>query len=333
MAPIEREKKEAMSIKNTFLAPKNDTPLTKTAHRDPVRPSLTVAAPSSNVPQSTDSRTAAVQWPSQAPALSLRSFDIGKKLGEGSFGRVFLARHRDSGYICALKMIEKSKIREGSERHIKEEIEIHSNVRHPGLIGFYGWFHDDENIVIVLEYASGGDFFTIFEREVVFKEPQAAKYIAQVATALLYLHRKNIMHRDLKVENILVGAYGELKLADFGFSTHCPENSRTTVCGTLDYMAPEMIHSPGEAYDNTVDLWSLGVLTYELIMGVPPFWDDSTAAVRERIVHRDMRPFEDDISTEARSFICSLLVGNPPCRLPLERVLTHPWIVKNSELW
>ncbi|KAI0970439.1 serine/threonine-protein kinase [Xylaria arbuscula] len=333
MAPTKGTKKEIMPTKNQVLASKNATPIRKPAHRDPARPSPTVAAPSSHVPQSTDSRAAAAQCPYQRPTLSLRSFEIGKMLGKGSFGRVFLARHRDSGFICALKVLKKSKIRKGAETHVSEEIEIHCNVRHSGLIGFYGWFHDEENIVLILEYASGGDLFNIFEREVLFEEPQAAKYIAQVATALLYLHRKNIMHRDLKIENILVGPYGELKLADFGFSTHCPENSRTTVCGTLDYMAPEMIHSPGEAYDNTVDLWSLGVMAYEMIMGTPPFYDDSAAAVRERIVQRDMRPFEDWISAEAKSFIYSLLVANPPCRLPLEKVLTHPWIVKNSKLW
>ncbi|KAI1162534.1 serine/threonine-protein kinase [Nemania serpens] len=307
-----------------------DSQLRKQACLNRIRPPPARAAASSNLPLS----RVANGVPRSAPAhlkLHLGLFEIGKPLGKGKFGRVYLARHRQSGYICALKVLRKDEItREGAEVHVRREIEVHSNLRHPGVLGFYGWFHDAHRIFLILEYAAGGELYRALQREGRFDERRAAKCVAQVALSLMYLHGKNVMHRDMKPENILLGLHGELKLADFGYSVHAPSNRRDTLCGTLDYLPPEMIGTRNPNYTNAVDQWTLGVLTYEFLAGEAPF-EDTAAKTPQRIRKGDMKPLPAYISSEAKAFVSSLLVLDPSKRLPLKDVLDHPWIVKNSK--
>ncbi|KAF5019497.1 hypothetical protein F66182_8504 [Fusarium sp. NRRL 66182] len=286
--------------------------------------------------------------PASQPDLHLGMFEIGKPLGKGKFGRVYLARHRVSGFVCALKVLDKSEItRERAEVHVRREIEVHSNLRHPGVLGFHGWFHDSRRIFLMLEFAPGGELYKVLRREGRFNETRAAKCAAQVAQALSYLHSKNIMHRDIKPENILIGLHGELKLADFGYSVHAPSNRRETLCGTLDYLPPEMLSSKKAKYTKAVDQWTLGVLTYEFLTGEAPF-EDSQVMTQRRIVKGDMKPLPASLSPEAKDFVKSvgadplltcacllmksctqLLVLDSTKRLPLQDVLDHPWIVQN----
>ncbi|KAI0114065.1 serine/threonine-protein kinase [Nemania sp. FL0031] len=288
------------------------------------------AAGSSQV--SSNAENSASRGPAEDDQLHLARFDIGKELGKGAYGRVYLARHRPSGYICALKTMEVDEIlAAGLQTSVKREIEIHSRLQHPGILGFYTWFHDEEKIYLVLEYAAGGELFAVLQRSGRLSEELTAVYIAQVARALVHLHARNVIHRDIKPENILLGSNGELKLADFGYSVYSPDNRRTTVCGTLEYFAPEMLAPGKPGYTNAVDLWALGVLTYELLVGHTPF-TDSDDSTKARIRHRDMRPLPQGISLEAQDFIHSLLVLDPEQRLPLNDVLGHPWIVEHNEL-
>jgi aurora kinase len=133
-----------------------------------------------------------------------------------------------------------------------------------------------------------------------------------VAAALRYLHSKNVMHRDIKPENILVGLYGELKLADFGYSVHAPSNRRDTLCGTLDYLPPEMLSSSSSSsrrqapqYSRAVDQWTLGILTYEFLTGEAPF-EDAPAVTTKRIEKGDMKPLPATVSAEARDYVHSV---------------------------
>lgn len=283
---------------------------------NPAPPSTRGAPPSqtalSNVAANVPAKSLASARTSSAPTsaplqhhpnLHLGLFEIGKPLGKGKFGRVYLARHRASGYICALKVLNKAEItRERAEVHVRREIEVHSNLRHPGILGFYGWFHDTRRIFLILEYAAGGELYRVLQREGRFPEPRAARYVAQVALALAYLHGKNVMHRDMKPENILLGLHGELKLADFGYSVHSPGNRRDTLCGTLDYLPPEMLKSRKSSYTRAVDQWTLGVLTYEFLTGEAPF-EDAVAETHRRILKRDMKPLPSFVSLEARKFV------------------------------
>ncbi|KAF2491145.1 serine/threonine-protein kinase [Lophium mytilinum] len=269
------------------------------------------------------------------PHLHLGSFEIGRALGRGKFGRVYLARHRDSSFICALKVLTKAQIAsEGDENLVRREIEIHSKLSHPGILKFYTWFYDATRVFLVLEYAPGGELFRKLQKKGKFGEHEAAVYVAQVADALAYMHKKNIMHRDIKPENILLGFHGEIKLADFGYSVHSASNLRSSLCGTIDYIPPEIARQlrkvrPGkeEFYNRNVDLWSLGVLAYELMTGKPPFEMPTREQTEKKILTGKVQRTGVEMSKEAKSFIRALLVLNPDERLPLDQVLEHPWIV------
>jgi aurora kinase len=226
--------------------------------------------------------------PSAPKQFDLSMFEIGKPLGKGSFGRVFLARERSSGLICALKVLSKHEIQMAKvERQVRREIEIQSNLRHDNILKLYSHFHDSKKIMLVLEFAAKGDLSKHLRRENRFPEWKAAQYIAQMAAALKYMHKNHVMHRDIKPENILIGIHGEIKLSDFGSSVHSPNKRRNSLCGTLDYLSPEMIKtrngSQNDNYGQEVDMWALGVLTYEFLTGKAPFEEDTPMMIENRI--------------------------------------------------
>ena len=231
-------------------------------------------------------------------------YEIGKPLGKGKFGRVYLAKERSTGFVCALKVLHKSELQQGKvEKQVRREIEIHSNLRHPNILRFYGHFHDSKRVFLILEYAGKGELYKHLRKENRFPEWKAAQYIAQMAAALKYLHKKHVMHRDIKPENILVGIHDEIKISDFGWSVHAPNNRRNTMCGTLDYLPPEMI-KPGSQenfYNEKVDLWSLGVLTYEFLVGEAPFED--TPVMTQRRIARGEMTVPKFVSPEAKDLI------------------------------
>lgn len=268
--------------------------------------------------------------PSKPKVFHLGMFEIGKPLGKGKFGRVYLARERSTGFVCALKVLHKTELQQGKvEKQVRREIEIQSNLAHPNILRLYGHFHDTKRIFLILEFAGRGELYKHLRKAQRFPEPLAASYIAQMASALKYLHKKHVMHRDIKPENILVGLHGEIKISDFGWSVHAPNNRRNTMCGTLDYLPPEMI-KPGREenwYSEKVDLWSLGVLCYEFLVGEAPFED--TPVMTQRRIARGEMTVPSFVSSEARDLIKRLLVLDPEKRIPLEEVEVHPWIVKH----
>jgi aurora kinase len=242
--------------------------------------------------------------------IHLGMFEIGKALGKGKFGRVYLAKERSSGFICALKVLHKSELQQGGvQKQVRREIEIQSNLRHPNVLRLFGHFHDSKRIFLILEFAGRGELYKHLRKEHRFPEWKAAQYIAQMAAALKYLHKKHVIHRDIKPENILVGIHGEIKISDFGWSVHAPNNRRQTMCGTLDYLPPEML-KPGAQdnfYNEKVDLWSLGVLTYEFLVGEAPF-EDTPVMTQRRIARGDMS-IPSFLSPEARDLIKRVLLS------------------------
>lgn len=260
---------------------------------------------------------------------TLDDFEIGKPLGKGKFGNVYLAREKKSKYIVALKVLFKSQLAKSNVEHqLRREIEIQSHLRHPHILRLFGYFYDATRVYLILEFAPKGELYKELTKQERFDEKKSSNYIRQLAQALKYCHAKKVIHRDIKPENLLLGIKGDLKIADFGWSVHAPSSRRTTLCGTLDYLPPEMIE--GREHDEKVDLWSLGVLCYEFLVGKPPFEAEGYHDTYRRISRVDLK-FPDYISPGAKDLVSKLLVHDPNKRLPLNGVLAHPWIRNNTQ--
>jgi aurora kinase, other len=261
----------------------------------------------------------------------LNDFDIGKPLGRGKFGNVYLAREKKSKYVVALKVLFKNQLQQSNVEHqLRREIEIQSHLRHPNILRLYGYFYDDTRVYLILEYAAKGELYKELTRVSHFDERRTATYIASLAKALIYCHSKHVIHRDIKPENLLLGLNGELKIADFGWSVHAPNSRRKTLCGTLDYLPPEMVE--GSYHDSNVDVWSLGVLAYEFLYGQPPFEAAGHSETYKRILKVDLRfPDMPAVTEDAKDLIRKLLVKQPSARMKLHAVLEHPWIINNAD--
>jgi len=259
---------------------------------------------------------------------SLDNFEIGKPLGKGKFGNVYLAREKDSKFIIGLKVLFKSQLQKAQVEHqLRREIEIQSHLRHTNILRLYGYFYDETRVYLILEYAPRGELYKELQKCVRFNDQRAATYIDQLADALMYCHSKKVIHRDIKPENLLLGLRGELKVADFGWSVHAPGSRRKTLCGTLDYLPPEMVE--GAPHDEKVDLWSLGVLAYEFLVGKPPFEAQGHRETYKKISKVDLH-FPPYVCEEARDLIGKLLRHDPLKRMPLNQVRQHPWILANA---
>ncbi|XP_019353949.1 aurora kinase B isoform X2 [Alligator mississippiensis] len=260
--------------------------------------------------------------------LSIEDFEIGRPLGKGKFGNVYLAREKGSHFLVALKVLFKSQMeKEGVEHQLRREIEIQAHLRHPNILRLYNYFHDRRRVYLILEYAPRGELYKELQKCRRFDEQRSATIMEELADALIYCHAKKVIHRDIKPENLLLGLKGELKIADFGWSVHAPSLRRKTMCGTLDYLPPEMIE--GQPHNEKVDLWCAGVLCYELLVGHPPFESASHTETYRRITKVDLR-FPPTMPEGARDLIGKLLRHVPAERLPLRAVLEHPWVRANS---
>ncbi|CAI5735285.1 unnamed protein product [Peronospora destructor] len=255
-------------------------------------------------------------------------FIVTKNLGQGKFGNVYLAKEKCTNVLVALKVLFKSPlVHNGDASNLKREVEIQMRLCHPNVLRMHGYFYDDSCVYLVLEYAPYGELYKELAREKYFTNDVAAYYVAQVIEALNYCHSCNVIHRDIKPENLLLGYNKTIKLADFGWSVHAPRpyNLRKTFCGTPDYLSPEIVM--GESYDYRTDSWSLGVLTYELLVGSTPFYCPNQMEMYQRIQVVDYHfPPIPVICDSAKSFIAGLLKRKPNDRMRLEDAFKHPWI-------
>nr|XP_056719615.1 aurora kinase B [Euleptes europaea] len=261
--------------------------------------------------------------------FTINDFEIGRPLGKGKFGNVYLARVKETQFIVALKVIFKSHLeKEGMEHQLRREIEIQSHLRHPNILRMYNYFDDKKRVYLILEYAPRGELYKDLQKHKRFDEARSATFMEELADALIYCHGKKVIHRDIKPENLLMGLKGELKIADFGWSVHAPSLRRKTMCGTLDYLPPEMIE--GKPHDEKVDLWCIGILCYEFLVGHPPFESVSHTDTYRRILAVDLK-FPPFVSEGARDLISKLLRRIPVQRLSLQAVKEHPWVKANSQ--
>ncbi|KAI4873313.1 hypothetical protein NFI96_029065 [Prochilodus magdalenae] len=257
--------------------------------------------------------------------VGIENFELLKVLGTGAYGKVFLVRKvsgHDSGKLYAMKVLKKATIVQKAKtaEHTRTERQVLEHIRQsPFLVTLHYAFQTDTKLHLILDYVNGGELFTHLVQRVRFKEQEVALYSGEIVLALEHLHQLGIVYRDLKLENILLDSNGHIVLTDFGLSKEFDEVERAySICGTIEYMAPEIVEGGESGHDKAVDWWSLGVLMYELMTGGSPFTVDgdenSHSDIAKRILKKDP-PYPKDMGPLAKDIIQRLLIKNPKERL------------------
>ena len=268
----------------------------------------------------------------------LDQYEIENRLGKGKFGLVKLAKHKETGRQVAIKIMAKKTMNNQDLELAKTEIDILKVSQHPNIIKLYDVYDTADYIYIVMEYCSGGDLFGYLEkRGFKLPEPRACEIIHKLAMAIFYIHSYGIVHRDLKPENILMTDQtdkADIRLLDFGLGKIVgPTDKCNEPYGTLSYVAPEVLKE--KPYDKSVDLWSLGIITYLMLCGFLPFDDETSEREIARQTIQDPVPYPSQIwgkiSKEARRFVDGLLRKNPSERMTIKQVLEHEWFKQYSK--
>jgi len=256
----------------------------------------------------------------------------GKALGKGAFGEVWKVTHKATKKTYVIKVIKKKLIIENKlVEQMNREIEIMYKLNHPHIIKLVNHFEDDDCFYLILNFAQKGQLYTYLQRQKRFDERTAAQYFREVCLSIQFIHSFNppIIHRDIKPENILLDEDNRVKLADFGWSNFANDQIRKTLCGTPEYLAPEMLSKTG--HDCSVDIWSLGILLYEFLTGYSPFKGKTQEEVYNNI-RRFRITFPDDFPIFAKDLVSRILKQKPSERLKIGEILEHTWLQRNEPL-
>lgn len=260
--------------------------------------------------------------------LNLKQFVMHRAIGHGSTSTIFEALHKPSGTPCVLKICMKTRLRSEDERRLRREINIHSTLLHPHILNFYACFEDDTAFYLVLEMAAKGDLLGHIRKEYngYMSIPDFKSIVLlPLLDALNYLQQRHVLHRDIKPENILVSESGRIKLCDFGFSINSYEERPKSIVGTLEYMSPELLLGKQEIFDEKVDIWAVGVLTYECIAGVSPFYHPNDGEIARAIIEcRYIIPA--NFPKELLDFLECIFRPNPEDRACLADLLRHRFV-------
>ncbi|KAL1769905.1 calcium/calmodulin-dependent protein kinase type 1G [Sigmodon hispidus] len=272
-------------------------------------------------------------WKKQTTNIR-KTFIFMEVLGSGAFSEVFLVKQRVTGKLFALKCIKKSPAFRDSS--LENEIAVLKRIKHENIVTLEDIYESTTHYYLVMQLVSGGELFDRILERGVYTEKDASLVIQQVLSAVKYLHENGIVHRDLKPENLLYLTPEEnskIMITDFGLSKMEQNGVMSTACGTPGYVAPEVLAQ--KPYSKAVDCWSIGVITYILLCGYPPFYEETESKLFEKIkegYYEFESPFWDDISESAKDFICHLLEKDPNERYTCEKALRHPWIDGNTAL-
>ncbi|GAB1285912.1 Calcium/calmodulin-dependent protein kinase type 1G [Apodemus speciosus] len=273
-------------------------------------------------------------WKKQTTNIR-KTFIFMEVLGSrGAFSEVFLVKQRVTGKLFALKCIKKSPAFRDSS--LENEISVLKRIKHENIVTLEDIYESTTHYYLVMQLVSGGELFDRILERGVYTEKDASLVIQQVLSAVKYLHENGIVHRDLKPENLLYLTPEEnskIMITDFGLSKMEQNGVMSTACGTPGYVAPEVLAQ--KPYSKAVDCWSIGVITYILLCGYPPFYEETESKLFEKIkegYYEFESPFWDDISESAKDFICHLLEKDPNERYTCEKALRHPWIDGNTAL-
>eukprot|EP00118_Oscarella_pearsei_P000489 m.5076 g.5076 ORF g.5076 m.5076 type:complete len:498 (+) comp12042_c0_seq2:60-1553(+) len=262
-------------------------------------------------------------------------FDLGSKLGSGTFGNVHKCVEKATRREFAVKVLQLKTLPASQKTRCLDEARICKLLDHENVVHLHNIYHDTNSLWIVFEFVSGGElFYDIVSREH-YSEQDASSCMRQVLSAVEHFHAKGIIHRDLKPENILLSqrrthSSACVKVADFGLAVQLPDGCKNvcvSVCGTPGYIAPEALKR--QAIGLPVDMWSCGVLLYIMLVGYPPFWARDRSVLFEQIKEAQYifnSPDWDNVSASAKSLVRSLLTGYPQARITATEATSHPWI-------
>lgn len=250
--------------------------------------------------------------------VSTADFELLKVLGRGSFGKVMQVRHKSDGNVYAMKILKKKAIvKRDQVDHTKSEREILQAMQHPFLMKLRFAFQTKQKLYFVLDFLRGGELFFHLKSHKFFSIDIAKMYVAEIGLALGHLHSLGYIYRDLKPENILLDDDGHVCLTDFGLSTKLQDDGKaTTFCGTPEYLAPEIITAVG--HDRMVDWWSLGILLYELTVGIPPFYSQNVHEMYQSIQFAPIK-FPQRLPEDCKDIILQLLTRDPQFRMGAKR--------------
>ncbi|XP_059512969.1 serine/threonine-protein kinase ULK3 isoform X10 [Myotis daubentonii] len=260
----------------------------------------------------------------------LDGFILTERLGSGTYATVYKAyAKKDTREVVAIKCVAKKSLNKASVENLLTEIEILKGIRHPHIVQLKDFQWDSDNIYLIMEFCAGGDLSRFIHTRRILPEKVARVFMQQMASALQFLHARNISHLDLKPQNILLSSLEKphLKLADFGFSQHMsPWDEKHVLRGSPLYMAPEMVCR--RQYDARVDLWSVGVILYEALFGQPPFASRSFTELEEkirsnRVIELPLRP---QLSPDCQDLLRRLLERDPGRRISFQDFFAHPWV-------
>lgn len=268
----------------------------------------------------------------QAPAPEVGAYKLGRMLGRGATGRVWIALDQSTGEVVAVKQVP---VADDSQKEIKREMEMLKELHHENIVSYKDYIHGDDKLSLVLEYAENGSLYSMIQAFGVFPERLAVVYIQQVLRGLEYLHDRDVAHRDIKASNTLVFKDGVVKLADFGLAKS--GQNRTSVVGTPYWMAPEVIKgadggTDGKGLGVQSDIWSLGSLVIELLCGSPPYFQLNTMSALYRIVEDAHPPLPEDISDDLEDFLLRCFIKDPDARPSAAELLKHPWLRDDDEV-
>lgn len=259
--------------------------------------------------------------------VSLDDFVLLKTVGKGSFGKVIQVRKKDTGKIYAMKVLKKDQvIKRKQYEHTMAERRILEEIDHPFIVSLRFAFQTPSKLYMVFDFFNGGELFHYLSQGGRFSEERARLYAAEITLALEHVHNANIIYRDLKPENLLLDADGHIRVTDFGLSKeNVVDDQVKSFCGTPEYLAPEVLKR--QRYGKAVDWWSLGTLLYEMISGLPPFYDRNRERMYKKILGAEMR-FPAHMSAEAKSICRGMLTREPQQRLGYrgaQEIKAHPF--------
>mmetsp|Transcript_39419 Transcript_39419/g.109647 ORF Transcript_39419/g.109647 Transcript_39419/m.109647 type:complete len:364 (-) Transcript_39419:79-1170(-) len=260
---------------------------------------------------------------------TFKDFDLRATVGTGTFGRVRVVKIKGSPdrTPMALKIMKKSEvIRLKQVEHVKAEVGILARIEHPFIVNLLAKFQDDKRLFLLLEFVNGGELFSHLRKQGRLPDPDAKFYAGEIVLAFAYLHSRNIIYRDLKPENLLIDCEGHMKITDFGFAKEV-EDRTWTLCGTPEYLAPEIIQSKG--HGRAVDWWALGILIFEMLAGYPPFYDENPFGIYQKVLAGRV-DFPRHLDVKAKDLIKRLLTHDRAKRFGClkngaEDIQKHKW--------